>query len=45
MNLVSPDYILVAKRPVNISPSMRKSLMNDQNGWPNVAGLFFSTRK
>ena len=34
-----------SKWPVNISHSMRKSEMNDQNGYPKVAGLFFSSRK
>ena len=32
-------------RPVNIKPSILKSLINDQNGWPNVAGLLPSIRK
>jgi len=31
--------------PVTISPIILKSLMNDQNGCPNVAGLFFSSTK
>jgi len=36
---------LSASRPVSIRPSILKSLMNDQNGWPKVAGVFFSSRK
>ena len=34
-----------SRRRVNIRQTMRKSLMNDQNGWPNVAGLFFLQNK
>jgi len=32
-------------RPVSISQIILKSLMNDQNGYLNVAGRFFSTKK
>jgi len=32
-------------RPVNISPNILKSLINDHHGWPKVAGLLPSIKK
>src|SRR6185312_4837643 len=40
-----PCFIRACSLPVSISPSILKSLINDQNGWPKVAGLFPSMRK
>jgi hypothetical protein len=35
----------VSNLPLSMSASMRKSLINDHQGCPKVAGLFFSRRK